>query len=80
MTELTNLVERAVLEAYDFSGCGTIVDVGGGHGGLIASILKKHANLKGVVYDSPQVEPTRQSVNTAKKTNDASLRESEPVC
>jgi hypothetical protein len=26
MTELTNLVERAVLEAYDFSGCGTIVD------------------------------------------------------
>ena len=80
MTELTNLVERAVLEAYDFFGCGTIVDVGGGHGGLIASILKKHANLKGVVYDSPQVEPTRQSVNTAKKTNDASLRESKPVC
>jgi hypothetical protein len=55
MTELTNLVEPAVLEAYDFSDCGTIVDVGGGHGGLIASILKKHANLKGVVYDSPQV-------------------------
>jgi SAM-dependent methyltransferase len=55
MTELTNLVEPAVLEAYDFSGCGTIVDVGGGHGGLIAAILKKHANLDGVVYDSPQV-------------------------
>ena len=46
MTELTNLVERAVLEAYDFSGCGTIVDVGGGHGGLIASILKKHATSR----------------------------------
>jgi SAM-dependent methyltransferase len=55
MTELTGLVEPAVLEAYDFSQCGTIVDVGGGHGGLIASILKKHTNLKGIVYDSPDV-------------------------
>ncbi len=55
MSEMTNLVEPAVLEAYDSSCCGTIVDVGGGHGGLIASILKKHANLRGVVYDSPQV-------------------------
>ncbi len=55
-----DVASRSVLCSYplglrDFSGCGTIVDVGGGHGGLIASILKKHANLKGVVYDSPQV-------------------------
>jgi hypothetical protein len=58
--ENADVASRSVFCSYplglrDFSGCGTIVDVGGGHGGLIASILKKHANFKGVVYDSPQV-------------------------
>ena len=31
-------------------------------------------------YSTKSATPTRQSVNTAKKTNDASLRESKPVC
>lgn len=55
MTELTSIVEPAVLEAYDFTGCGTIVDVGGGHGTLLAGILQKHPHLRGIVFDSPNV-------------------------
>ena len=31
-------------------------------------------------YSTKSATPTRQSVNTANKTNDASLRESKPVC
>lgn len=55
MTELTSIVEPAVLEAYDFSGCGTIVDVGGGHGTQLAGILQKHRSLRGIVFDAPNV-------------------------
>ncbi len=55
MTELTRLVEGAVLESYDFSSFGKIVDVGGGHGSLLTSILKKNPHAKGVLFDSPQV-------------------------
>ena len=55
MTELTRLVEPAVLEAYDFSPFKRVVDVGGGHGSLLASILKRNPHLEGVVYDAPQV-------------------------
>src|SRR6185437_16093129 len=32
MTALSSMVIPAVLKAYDFSGIGTLVDVGGGHG------------------------------------------------
>jgi ubiquinone/menaquinone biosynthesis C-methylase UbiE len=55
MTELTAVVERAVLESYDFSPFGKIVDVGGGHGGFIASILGKNVQASGILFDAPQV-------------------------
>ena len=31
------------------------MDVGGGHGGLISSILEKNPDMRGVLFDSPQV-------------------------
>lgn len=55
MTELTAMVERAVLESYDFSPFGKIVDVGGGHGSFIASILGKNTQARGILFDAPQV-------------------------
>lgn len=45
----------AILEAYDFSACGTIVDIGGGDGTLLAAILEKHQGLRGVLYDLDHV-------------------------
>ncbi len=45
----------AVLAAYDFGDCGTIVDIGGGDGTLLAAILTKHASVRGVVYDLDHV-------------------------
>jgi hypothetical protein len=50
----------AVAEAYDFSGFGTVVDVGGGTGNLIAAILKKYPQPAGVIYDLPHVVKERR--------------------
>jgi ubiquinone/menaquinone biosynthesis C-methylase UbiE len=41
----------AMLDAYDFSGIGTLADVGGGNGSLLAATLQRYPNLKGLLYD-----------------------------
>jgi O-methyltransferase domain len=44
-----------IVEVYDFSAATTVIDLGGGRGGLMAAILKKHPNVKGVLTDLPAV-------------------------
>jgi hypothetical protein len=46
---------QTVVAAYDFSTIRTLVDVGGGTGKLLATILQAHPHLQGVLYDTPQV-------------------------
>lgn len=55
MTSISKQAVPSVLEAYDFSGIETLVDVAGGHGMLLTSILEKYPTLKGVVFDLPHV-------------------------
>jgi hypothetical protein len=55
MSGMTAQANEAILAKYDFAGINTIVDVGGGHGGLITSILKRHPQMRGILFDSPQV-------------------------
>jgi hypothetical protein len=45
----------AMLAAYDFGRFGTVVDVGGGNGTLLAALLETHPALRGVVFDQPHV-------------------------
>jgi hypothetical protein len=45
----------AVAEAYDFSGIGTLVDVGGASGNMLGHVLSRHKGVKGVLYDLPHV-------------------------
>jgi SAM-dependent methyltransferase len=45
----------AVAAAYDFSGIRTLVDVGGGTGGLLAAILTANPDMKGVLADLAHV-------------------------
>ena len=45
----------AIVEAYDFSGAGTVVDVGGGTGSLLGTILLANPNTRGVLLERPQV-------------------------
>jgi hypothetical protein len=51
MTTLSAPVIAAALEAYDFSGIGTLVDVAGGHGEVLMSVLQKYPNVRGVLTD-----------------------------
>jgi O-methyltransferase domain/Dimerisation domain len=46
---------QAMIDAYDFSGIGTLVDVGGGNGTVLTAVLKRNPALKGVLYDLPGV-------------------------
>jgi ubiquinone/menaquinone biosynthesis C-methylase UbiE len=55
MTGMTAQAEQALHAAYDFAGINTIMDVGGGHGGLTTSILKRNPQMRGILFDAPQV-------------------------
>jgi hypothetical protein len=55
MTSDSGVWLEAVAEAYDFTRYSTIVDVGGGHGGLLAAILTSAPNARGVLYDLAEV-------------------------
>jgi SAM-dependent methyltransferase len=47
----------AIVEAYDFATSGTVVDVGGGSGNLLGTILAANPSLRGVLFERPQVIP-----------------------
>lgn len=55
MTSFSSAVSAAVVDAYDFSGISSLVDVGGGHGFLLASILEMYPEMSGVLFDAPSV-------------------------
>jgi len=55
MTSLSGLSALTVVAGYSFGSFPTIVDVGGGHGELLAGILEATPNVRGVLYDKPEV-------------------------
>ena len=55
MASETNVMTAALLAAYDFSPFGTIVDVGGGSGALLATVLEATPTARGVLFDLPFV-------------------------
>ena len=55
MTQITAGVAPGVVDAFDFSRFATIVDVGGGHGQLLAAILAATPGARGILFDQPDV-------------------------
>lgn len=55
MTAISVPVAAAAIAAYDFSGFGVIVDVGGGHGEVLTSILKSCPRSRGVLAEISHV-------------------------
>ncbi len=55
MASISGPENDAVARGYDFGRFETLVDVGGAHGHLLATILRRHKKLRGVLYDQPQV-------------------------
>ncbi|MEU9987610.1 methyltransferase [Streptomyces sp. NPDC048045] len=55
MSEASRQLIAPVVDAYDFGGIDTLVDVAGGHGALLAAILAVNPDTRGLLYDRPEV-------------------------
>ena len=66
MTAFSDHEAEAVKKAYSFSTAKTIVDIGGGQGLFVLSLLKTHPHLSGVVFD---LAPVINSIKNLKANN-----------
>jgi hypothetical protein len=55
MTSVSQAHNPAIVGSYDFSRFQKIVDVGGGHGGLLIEILNANPSVTGILFDLPHV-------------------------
>ncbi|MFE0046848.1 methyltransferase [Streptomyces albireticuli] len=55
MASVSDGDDAATCAAYDFPATGTVVDVGGGRGGLLRRVLLDNPGLTGVLYDRADV-------------------------
>lgn len=66
MTDFRRQFTPAVLSAYDWSSIGTLVDIGGGYGVFLTSVLTAHPGMRGVIFDLPHiVEATGKAIAEA---------------
>jgi hypothetical protein len=66
MSAFVSQSTEGIVATFDFARFDRIVDVGGGNGTLIAAILKRHARVRGVVFDLPPVvERARAQISSA---------------
>jgi hypothetical protein len=55
MTGYSAMMNEAIATHYDFSSIHKLIDVGGGYGSLLTTILSHYPALKGVLFDRPSV-------------------------
>jgi hypothetical protein len=55
MSAMTAAANDALHAVYEFTAIQTLVDVGGGHGGLITGILERNPDMRGILFDAPEV-------------------------
>ena len=53
MAEGSRMAAPGVVASCDLDGAGTLVDVGGGDGTLLAAFLSAHPTLRGILFDTP---------------------------
>jgi hypothetical protein len=64
MTGYSKATGLAVTETYDFSGIRRLIDVGGGHGFMLSTILAANPEMTGCVFDLPSVVAGADAVFT----------------
>jgi O-methyltransferase domain/Dimerisation domain len=62
MSERTAAFAPGLTATYDFSGMRVIADIGGGQGTLLAAILRRHQQLRGILFDVADVTRRAGSV------------------
>ena len=56
----------AMLPAYNLDGVKVLADVGGGNGSNLSAVLQKYPNMRGILFDSPQViEGAKANIDTS---------------
>jgi SAM-dependent methyltransferase len=55
MTSISRKSAPVLVQAYDFGRFRQVVDVAGGHGVLLLTILKQYPSVRGVIFDLPHV-------------------------
>lgn len=55
MGDLARRLHAATVDAYDLSGVGRLLDIGGGRGHLVAALLRRYPHLRAAVFDQPEV-------------------------
>lgn len=75
MTALSSQFAPLVVDAYDFSDLSTLVDLGGGHGLLLNSILQKNPSLKGILFDVPHVIASAPAIERCEAISGDFLKE-----
>lgn len=50
----TVAIGRALARRFDFSNCRSVVDIGGGSGGLAAALCEAYPDLRGTLFDLPR--------------------------
>lgn len=54
MSSFSGPLDDIVTAAYEFPAEGTVIDVGGGRGGLLRAVLQRNPGLSGVLFDQEQ--------------------------
>jgi hypothetical protein len=54
MVEISARVAQAFITAFDFTGVTTVVDVGGGNGGMLLAVLQAYPEMRGILFDLAQ--------------------------
>lgn len=62
MAERTAAYAPSVADRYDFLDMQTVIDLGGGNGTLLVEILRRHAHLSGVLFETPTVAARADAV------------------
>ncbi len=65
MRTISDKENSQIVESYDFSHYKTIIDIGGGKGGLLAEIVKNNTSASGILFDLPHVLPSAQDYLSA---------------
>ncbi|MFE7562343.1 methyltransferase [Kitasatospora sp. NPDC057500] len=55
MVTRSRAIAAAVVERYDFAGIGSLADIGGGSGTILATVLRANPGLRGVLFELASV-------------------------
>jgi len=69
MAALTSSHVSSISSMYDFSQFNTVIDIGGGQGSFLSTLLKNNPNLSGILFDLPHAIESAKNLYISKSAN-----------